>query len=491
MSNLDPRSRAILDDLYSQDPELRTKESELIPLVDKLLKLRPNEEPSTHFRQQLRQDLLAAHAKQYSTPHSSSSFFERMTSRFSFKYLAIPIGAVAVVALVLTNLPNMQRQTAGTSLALNTNVGTITRVAGANAFGPLAPAFDSTPRQGAGGGTAMNSAVVNPAYAVTDKRIATSLLPFQTYKYTYTGELPTWNNQLDVYKRVKGMAQNNSLIQSLAQSTHGLIDLGKLNGLQLQSFTLNQAIKYGYSVSVDLVEAVVNINQNYQQWPHPEASCTDDACFQQYRLKEADVPADSELIQIANDFLKANGISTEKYGQPIVNSDWRTVYAATADKTNFYISDSMTVIYPTMINGQVAYDEGGQPNGLMVNVNVREKRVDNVSNLTTNNFESSSYTAETDKSRILSVMERGGLYGFVAPDAEKVTEVELQNPEIVLQRVWLPINNGQSSDELLIPSLRFEVKSQPKDSYLSKYVFVPLVKDVLDSQRPGNVRILY
>ena len=338
-----------------------------------------------------------------------------------------------------------------------------------------AVAPSDTSKQAAGSGAA--SSMIAPPLDLTN------------IKYVYRGELPAWNPQLDVYKRVKGSSQNAALIQSLAQSTKELVDLSKMNNLELQSFTLNQKERFGYSISFDLAESVVNINQNHREWPHPEAACRDERCYQNLRLSVNDIPADSELIRIANAFLKDRGISTAQYGEPLVNNEWRRFYAEAADKSMFYVPDVANVVFPLLIDGKMTYDEGGFPQGLNVSINAREKRVDSVYNLTTNNYQASAYAAETDQARIRDIMAKGGIYGYVYPEAKKTTEVELNAPELVLQRVWMPRDNGMS-DELFIPALRFEVKNPPENTYTPRYVLVPLVKDVLDQQRPGDVRIM-
>jgi len=495
--NPHPHLRTILEDLYQHDPALRNTEAELLPLVEQLLALRPSASPSPSFRQLLRTQLSETHSRQLSPSHSST-LFQRMTSAFQFKYLAVPVSALAIVAIAVTTLSAFRNGTSPLSpqtpsFSLFTS-GSVQPANTRQAFGSLASAF-----QGGQGGTGARPTANNPVSALSisadgmGKRIATSLIApsedLTNYKYVYNGELPTWNADLTVYKRTKGATQNSALVQALAKSTQGLVDLEKLNNLALQSFTLSQNTRYGYSVNVDLVESNVTISQNYREWPHPEAACKDEACFQRLRLAEGDVPADTELIRIANDFLRDYGISTERYGEPQVNSNWRVMYARTTDKSMFYIPDILTVVYPVSIDGNTTYDEGGFPHGLMVNISLREKRVESVSNLTTNNYESSSYTAETDQTRIRSIVEKGGLYGFAFPEAKKTVEVELQNPQIVLQKVWMPTQPGEPMNELLIPTLRFEVKDAPENSYLSNYVFVPLVKEVLD-QRQGDVRIM-
>lgn len=485
MSN-SPNIRSILDELYQADPELRSRESELIPLIEQLLTLRPQGEPTTIFKQRLHEELLHTH----STPYPS--FFQRMKSSFQLKYLAVPLTTLAIAIIVFTSLPQRSNVIPGTPVSVFP-ANAITRNSMKNAFGSLANAAqqNAAPITTNTMGGTREQALVSDGM---DKRMANSLIApgfeLTNYKYTYKGELPTWNAQMDVYKRVKGATQNAALAQSLARTTQGLVDLTNFDGLGVQSFILSQSTPYGYNINVDLLESTVVISQNYRAWPHPEANCTDEACFQRMRVKENEIPADAELIRIANEFLQANGIAADQYAAPQVNSEWRAAYAAAKDKTNFYVPDIVTVIYPIKVDGNLAYDEGGFPYGLMVNIQARDKRVESVSNLMSNSFESSAYQTEQDQQRIRSVMEKGGVYGFSYPEAKKTVQVELQNPEIVLQKIWMPVQPGEISNELLIPAIRFEVKEKPENSYIPDHILVPLVKDVLDQIKPGDIRIM-
>lgn len=486
MSHAPESIQRILEDLYQADPGLRSQEARLIPLIEHLLTLRPDAEPLTDFETRLRHEVLAKHAELYL--ESSPPFFSRMTSFFSLKQVAIPLGAMALGALLVSNilLPSSAPQTTISPL-FQSGRERFTQLRG-GAFGSLEM---MTP---GGGGALGSAAAISARSDLAQKNVARDamIMPpegITNYKYIYRGELPKWEANVAVYKRSKDATQNATLIQSLKQTTQGLANLDALQNLELQSFTLTQKQRYGYVVTVDLAESTIGFQQNYREWPNPAAACKDEACYQRLRLSANDIPADTELIGIAQAFLQAQGISTEGYGAPVVNNEWRRSYDLAADKSMMYVPDVVTVVYPIVIDGKMTYDEGGFPHGLMVNVSAREKRVESLWNLTTNRFERSEYAAETDEARIRNVMEKGGVYGYLSPEAEKTVEVELDAPEIIFQKVWVPREPGQPMDELLVPSLRFSLKNKPENMYTPSYILVPLVKDVLN-QQPGDVRIM-
>lgn len=485
MPSIPPNVQPILEDLYRDDPTLRDRESELVSLIQTLVASRPGSTFDQRARDRLRQELLQVQSRLY----PSSSFFSSLFSRMSFSSLkpwAIPFGTIALVgiAVAASTLRSPLSSPSSPTPSAPPSFGTIAHVS-ARAFGDLG-SISGQGGRGGGGGLATISAQRSDGsekLIASDAMIARPVDMVQ-YKYVYKGDLPKWDANLSVYKRVKGSMNIPNLIQPLAETTRGLVDLASLQTLGLQSFTAVQNEPYGYSITVDLSEGMVNLNQHYQQWPHPEASCHDEACFQRLRLQPNDVPTDAEAIQIAATFLQEHGISTDSYEAPRVTNEWRQAYETAVDKSMVYIPDVVTVAYPIALEGKTAYEEGGSAHGLMVNVGARTRKVDSVWNLTTNRYESSPYEAETDQARIRAVMEKGGLYGYSSPEADKAVELELDTPELILQHAWLPAEPGRPITELLVPALRFAVKQPPREGYAPNFIFVPLIKDLLNRQEP-------
>ena len=73
------------------------------------------------------------------------------------------------------------------------------------------------------------------------------------------------------------------------------------------------------------------------------------------QLSPDDLPTDEELIAIADNFLKEHGIKRENYGDPIVNKYWRETGMSD------FVPDTLTIIYPLLINGKEVLDQGGKP----------------------------------------------------------------------------------------------------------------------------------
>jgi hypothetical protein len=366
---------------------------------------------------------------------------------------------------------------------------------GLDAFGSLTGASSGARPESGGGGmglgagaNALSAAPVMAPMAGGDAALAETSAKMiapgdwtpTVYKHVYKGEaLEGLTDRVDVYRRTRGAG---GPVSSLLGQDLGLMDLGAAKSASVQSFTIAEDRENGYVINVNPEEGTINIYENYLKWTYPERSCADQACFDSFRLKEGDMLSDAEAIRIADAFLAEYGVSKEGYGAPVVRDDWRSMYLRTADKAGFWFPDVAAVVYPQLVDGKPVYDESGAPYGLNVNVNVRHKRASGLWNLSTRNFQVSSYAAETDAERLIGIAEKGGVSGDQwMPEGAKVVEVELGTPSVAYSRVWLW--NGGVSGELSVPTLVFPVLNAPQE-YWRQNVTVPLAKELL--QAPGG-----
>lgn len=505
------RVRAILEDLYALDPSLRAQGEDLARIVTELMAARPNVSVDAQFVASLRRNLQQRASS--STPQSS---FLRFIPTFMQKPLNIilPLSGVAAIALVIlvtvVNPNILQRSNTGTqnnnqNSALGS--GVIITDAGANAFGNLAYSADGSASEsalgsavarsqsGGGGGNPMPSMppmatdakMAAPGYA-EGSMIAPSDMTYERYRYVYKGDALTLDASATVYRRDKRPLGASGLSSALQSFNAGSIDLEKFGQAQLQQFTLIQPGQFGYQIYVDLNEGMVNVSENWATWPHPEAECRDDACYERLRIRPEDVPADDALIAVADAFLNEHGISKEAYGTPVVDRRWNTIMpmyrgeAAADTALRIYVPDTISLTYPIMIDGVTSYDQSGFPYGLSVSVDVRNKRVRGVWNLSPQSYQSSRYDAVTDEAQILDMASRGDMYSqpFGSDPNEKIVDVEIGTPERVLVQAYRTNEAGQG-EELLVPALRFPVigGADPAKGGRDSIV-IPLVKDLLN-----------
>ncbi len=464
-----PNVQTILAELYAIDPGLRDHEAALRPLLVQLAASRPDVTVDARFAKELRARLVETPVR--------VPVFQRVRNAMRMPVFATGAVALAALALLVSrNLATPSVPAVTVARDASEAFGSLANVSGGGGLGAGAPSG-----MGGGGVAAMSSIAPTPD---------AKMLIWNPVRYVYAYKGDTFDvkeETLPVYKRETRPLSADALVSSLIPSIRGLFDLGSLKGLKLQNFSLVQDTTYGYQVYVDLLGGTVSLNANYTQWPRPDAACKDDACFAQYRLKIGDVPEDGAIIATANAFLKEHGVSLADYGAPRVQNDWRTAYDASTDKDQYYIPESQQVVYPILIAGSPVFDEMGNAVGLTVGVNVRANRVDNLWGLSANAYRASDYAVERDVSRLISVAEKGGVWGGYADPNAKVVTVDLGTPTVVLMRTWLPSGDG-SSAEVNVPALQFPVLQKPADQpWFSNYVTVPLAKEILDQKQDGPV----
>ncbi len=480
------RIETLLEELYAIEPGLRAQDASLRSLVRELLVAKPEAALDERFIKRLRNELLSR------TPATTSKF--NVMNIFSAKQRLLVPGLAVLVLAVAGAAAFESMQQPGRSMTSRVAMAPALERVGENAFGKLAGG-NPVAEGDAGSNEALNAPSPAPSaassarpqsgggmgIAADSKMFAPDWIP-TIYRYVYKGEtLENLSSTVDVYRRVKAAPAVGPLA-ALQQANLGLIDLSKAKNGFVQSFTVAESSDQGYVFSVDAQEGAVNIFQN-GKWFSPLSRCMDQNCYEQNRLKEGDLLSDEESIRIADAFLAEYGISKDDYGTPIVNNQWRVQYAAmdASARSSFWFPDGVSVVYPVLVNGNVAYDESGSPYGLNVNVDVRAKRAQSVWNLFTRNYQVSSYAAETDAKRLIGIAENTDNYGGEWPANTKRVDVELGTPKIAYVRSWQQM--GETGAEILVPALIFPIQNGPAELWRPN-VIVPLAKDLLDAMPP-------
>ncbi len=331
-------------------------------------------------------------------------------------------------------------------------------------------------------------------YAVTDsaevgtdtKMIAPDSMIYrpQVFKYTIDGEIPALTEtQVQVLRRNKVITTADA--QAILNAFNlGSIDLSSFRGLKTDSISLYQDQKNGYSMYISFREGSVSLNQNWEMWDHPESKCTTEACYQQYRIKESDIPADDVLIGIANDFIDAHDIDLSQYGEPEVDNNWRGTYEtmSVSDRAMFWFPENARVVYPLLVDGKPVYEQGGVKAGISVGVHVRQKKVTDVYGIMSLNFTRSTYEAATTSGAVMDFLNKSGNnYGGGMPPntVPETVNITLGAPTLGYTKVY----NYESgvSDELIVPALIFPVKDVPEGTYYYQTsITVPLAKELME-----------
>lgn len=495
----------ILAEIFTVDPELKKFQKQLEATMLEMIKNKPETKFDKVFEEELKAKLLARAEELEKEAKTRPSLWKNLNF-----WRGLSLAATAAVFALVFLMPAIKSGQisvpvlkSGSPLNVISGVMNIEK-AGERAFGNLAggspspseanfeqavssyaPPLGATPQTassivrdssaaaaigfGGGGGTSS----VAPDMKMMPPQYLTK------YNYVYTGEefsLPE-EAEVEVLKRLKGYGSEN-LSPVLDRISFGLLDTSKLSNVKVQYLSLAEDRDGGYVVDLNPYEGVVSMYENWQRMMPVDYG-------NMPQLRESDIPSDDRIIAVANEFLARYGIDIGNYGTPYVGQSWRLGYAG-ARAEDIWIPDVMTVQYPLNFSGKEAWEQGGAERaGFMVNVNIRTMKAAGLYGLQAQNFQSSTYAAETDKDRIMKFVLQGDLWPQGNYEEEffqvKEVEVRLGTPSIQYMRYWKYADT--ESDELFVPAIVFPVIEKiPADEYLYKQVVViPLVKEILDS----------
>lgn len=452
---MDKQISDILKDLYAIDPQLRAHERELITLVSDLLRLKPNTQFDPRFASQLRAELVRTHTRPVSSPYASffvSRLFYGVVASAITLLIAVPATFIATQKAVLPNRPIVFNPFSNQVKDLTTGTSPRQQISskGTNAFGKLAFVSTSTSANTNSSNTGVSSTATSSQMGITATAPAPVTNPLvknqaEEYTYEYKGDPTTLQvDQGKVFKRMKGIASNRQLSDLIQYSKFNLTNLSTFNDLNLKNMILSEDKSLGYTITINFTEGVVSIDPEAGYWG--KATST------------SPTPDNATLISIANAFLKSHGIDTSIYSTPVVVA---STNAAT------------TIVYPLIIDGKVVYGANATPFGLIVTVDNARQTVTQISNLTSQIYDSSLYPLETDFNSVLNIAT-----STLTDSAKKGTTTKkafLGTPQEVLIHYW------SNNVELYAPALSFPITYNNASSTSSRpsTIIVPLVKDFL------------
>jgi hypothetical protein len=496
------RTKNILDDLYSIDPSFRAHEVELEKLISALLASEPDTKFDRAFAKRLRTELLEGAPR-------TNPFLEFFGGR-SFR-MATGIFAVFLLLLPFAYNYFKNKEVMPTPDGI-LPAGDITSTEGERAFGSLnVTSSRDQVAQGLGGGTSTALPAVplgsplpmssTPASSkeATSRMMAggvgggsagsadSMIVPdiYRPFSYSYEGEeFKLSDSKGSVLKRQASTESASSLITLLSRSSLNDLDIKKFQNLKIRSIDLFEDRDSGYSVNFNFSDGMISINQNWERWGMMEKSSEP--------IAPKDIPEKEAIISVARDFLANYGITLSEYGAPEISENGYRILTATSAPADSklsiypYYPTTMNVVWPLMVDGKKVYDEGGALYGVTVTVDIRTKKAVGAYNIAVNHYTSSAYELEMDAKRIITIAEKGGVYGGMEQDTDRI--VKLGTPE----RVWMrhfQYADGKSS-ELLVPALAFSITDAPKDVQLYQQVLlVPLVKDLLNVENQPPIPV--
>lgn len=499
----------ILEDIYLIDADLKKNEKQLRKIIVELIASKPDIKFDEKFSATLRKEILAKIQNLEEIEANKKSFIINLFNFNPMKKAYYVGGGLLTVALLLTLVYNFYPQK-GTQVALKKESmesidlkSKISRI-DSNAFGSFASMADTaravnpaanvaggaqaeTAAVGLGGGA--RSLMMSSTAPLEDAKMMPGIImpEYTKYTYVYEGDEFEIPASADVYKKISKEGVGREMAQRLS-GNFGMFDLNKLQNTVLTNFNISEDREFGYNLYFDLMNNVVSINQNWDKWPQPGADCRDDACYKNIQMKIENIPADDEIIALANQAIAEYGVDVSTFGEARVNNSWRQYYDFAEDKENYYIPDTISVIYPLKLEGKEVSDDYGNSVGIMVDVNVRYKKMAGIQGIALNDFQASNYNLETDKERIMKFAKQGGLWsGYMPYGNPKETSITLGTPSMGLVSNWKYNSETGRGEDFYVPALIFPITSKSEDVYYNrKTVSVPLLKEILDQAEAND-----
>lgn len=460
-------------------------------VIEQLANSKPNApDIDAQFISELREDLQRRSSSKNITENSQSinllSFFMNKTLVSALVVTLVVIGAGGVWYAKNSDQPLFQSSGLDGGSQLLSGKYDVKTVA-QESFGDLDKIAVVTEKQAlatnnAGGYGAGGNSVSTSTMPTEDQKLIAPGEPYPGqvyYTFSYQGAktLPGLQESQPVLKRIKPQQPASLVSRVVNLLSFGLIDLSMLKNVQMQNLSFIEDREYGYGVFVDVQQGMVNMYQNYERWPQVDYSSAP--------LKIEELPSDEQVISSADAFLKEYSISKDGYGTPRVVQQWRLAYeaASASDRVNYYIPEQVQVIYPLILDGKEVYDESGNVYGLNVIVDARTKRVTNLYELNSKQYERSEYKGEIDSTRIFDIVKNGGFRNYNYPDqVGKRVDLKIGTPTVQMVKIYYSVDNYRTSSDLYVPALVFPIENWKEANYWRQTVMVPLVKSLLDTE---------
>lgn len=478
---MDKQIKQILSEIYDIDPRLEDNERELINIIKKLLASRPDTKFDKAFAKRLRTELVAKERKTL-----NMSLFQKL----GFLIGGAALASLLIVPVVINNQWGESPSVTDTKIDIGSKItmleeeafGDLGEAAGsrgsANAglaeSADTASSFYDTRTQSGGGGT--SSLIAAPA----PDSVSAPREPFVAteYNYVYVGEdISLEEDKLEVLRRNVRAANVGSLA---GQFGLGLVNLQNIGNLQFENVSLTQGANSGMRVHINFQSGEISLNQDQGFAAMPEP----------YRpIQPSEIPANEELIRLADDFVKKHQVNLDGYGEAEVSDSFiRAVDLATTN-AQMYLPEVVSVVYPLSIKGIQVYDQGASPQGVHVNINIRTKEVVSLHGLSVQQYEASLYNVETNVETLIDKWQGQNKYVYPSDIEVRTVDINLGTPQLVYVELF-KWEDFRGESRLMVPSYRFPVMEKPADApYYPDHIVMPLVPSLLENQG-GPIRIM-
>jgi len=477
----------IIEELIEIDSDFREKKKELEELIAKIIKSKPDFEINAKFIIELKEELYKQCKNQ-----NKRLFF----NFFNLSFLQPFSFGIILTAIVLTpifyTIWGKDQFNQKTQPRLFTPIQTDEEIFSKEIEHARTPFVKKINTSNGFGGLAKNSMIIEEdtfdSLNTTDEPTADfddvedfgtkgttnsneMFAPYNPtqYKYIYEGDLNLTEDEITIFKKQDSTStiDTKALLQALNPE---LLDTSFLNNTTLQNISIKEEKPFGYTLNLYNENGIINLSiyKNWEQWPEKETN---------YAKKS--LPNNEKLIALANTFTKKLKIDLTAYGKPFVSEQGSIYIFENSDED--YIPEEMTVIYPTLINGETVLNTQGEPTGINVTIDLREEKVSGLNGLTSQKYDSAQYKTVSKKD-LENAIERGNYQNSNSShtDNVKIIEIKLGEPEKVLSKITYWDSKKKQSSEILVPALAFPIAEIPANVkyFYTKKIILPLAADL-------------
>lgn len=476
----------ILTELYDLDSSLKGKETDLIKIIEKMLKSKPNIKIDEDFKANLKKQILEK------ITYKQENIF---SIKDSFKYLWIFLSWAIAFSLIFSFYPgilsidkndDLLDLSGDSNLALNFSFVPEVKHISDNAFWELS--FNKQISSWIWWAwvwwwwiTTVESSTLS-----TKIRVDWDYIPkVYTYSLKDWEKLPEIPDSMLVYKKEnKDMQVKSSILKDIFKTD--IVDLSKFRDLWLSNLNLYENIDKWYQINISLREWIVNIYRNYSSWMR----ALDDS---QDKLTIDNVPDDKKIVEIVWDFASKYSVDLSNYSGVLVDSSWKTYYENSDNKSDYYIPEILSVSYQLDLDWKSVYESNWYPYWLNASVNIRDMQVNSFWPINTYDLIWSNYELITENDRILEELKKWNYYynsNYGIDSNFDEVKVEVWDAKIVYIREYIYNSENNVSEEYFVPWLLFKVFTETDSSNMIfpwNYVSIPLVWDFLEKNNDMTI----
>lgn len=303
------------------------------------------------------------------------------------------------------------------------------------------------------------------------------------YIYSYTWKLNWFStDKMELLKKVKPTNNTSSLLAYIKNLDLWWFSSQKIENANISNFSLKENKNYWLEYQVNLEESKIFINKNIEKWS--QTLYNDNEQTKNIQLKITDFPTDWELLTLSKNVINKYKIDLTNYWTPVVNNDWRDDYNKSNDKNNYYLPDTIQVIYPLILNWKNVYEDYGAIKWLIISFDAKTHNLAEVNWIEWLQFESSNYPIENDPEKVNELIKKWWRNSYTQYHNENTKVKDVTIHLSVPKLVYININNynNWTSTEYYVPAYIFESIEKPKAwEYFQEKVIIPLIKDFFNS----------